>query len=279
MKFKKIYVEITNHCNLNCFFCGNTTRSKKEMSCSEFLEVIKKIKPYTDYIYLHVKGEPLLHSDLKTILEICTKNNILVNITTNGTLLDKYEDLFLHSSCLRQINVSLHCEQNSSVYFEKVFTTCQKLSKKIYISYRLWTLKNNKLDKKSTIIVNKIKSFYNLSLDVVDKIYNNRTTKIDINTFVEKENLFTWPNLNQEEENIGYCHALSSHIAILVDGSIVPCCLDGEGNIILGNIFKDNLEEVISSTRFQNMLTGFRNNQSIEELCKHCNFKNRFNNR
>ena len=93
-KFKKIYIEITNKCNLACSFCSIDHREKKEMSVNEFSEVIAKVKDYTDSIYLHVKGEPLLHSHLDEILDVCDKNNINVRITTNGTLLKKKKNIF-----------------------------------------------------------------------------------------------------------------------------------------------------------------------------------------
>lgn len=278
-KFKKIYVEITNRCNLCCSFCGNTARPMKEMSVEKFRLVISKIKPYTDYIYLHVKGETLLHSHLKEILDVCHKNDIFVNITTNGTLLLKQEQVLLSSPCIRQINVSLHCEHNDVNYFDKVFCVCQRLAQKMYVSYRLWTMTDSKLDEKLTDIVNKIATFYKLSPEIVEKIEKNKTTKIFTNTFVDKENEFIWPSDNVSSDNEGFCHALSKQIAILVDGTIVPCCLDGEGEISLGNIFSDDLEEVFKSERFLAMLNGFRNNKSVEKLCQRCNFKNRFINK
>ena len=108
-RFSKIYVEITNNCNLNCSFCSKDNLPKKEMSVDEFRIVIDKIKDYTDNIYLHVKGEPLLHSHLDEILTICDNIGINVRITTNGTLLSKKKDILLKHN-IKQINVSLHSE-------------------------------------------------------------------------------------------------------------------------------------------------------------------------
>ena len=94
-KFTRIYVEITNYCNLSCSFCSKDTREKKEMTVDEFRSVISKIKDYTENIYLHVKGEPLLHSHFDEILSICDENNVNLKITTNGTLLAKRKDILL----------------------------------------------------------------------------------------------------------------------------------------------------------------------------------------
>lgn len=275
-RFKKIYIEITNKCNLNCSFCSEIKKEKKEMSIEEFKIVLDKIKDYTDYIYLHIKGEPLTHSKLDEILSICDKNNIFVNITTNGTLLKERCTILLNHKCLRQINVSLHSENNYKNYFDDVFSTCKILSKNIYISYRLWTLKDNKLDEKSTEIVNKIITNYNLSKNYVKKLEKENNVKIDTNTFVNKNNLFIWPEESLNLNIDGKCYGLIDQLGILVDGTIVPCCLDSNGVIKLGNIFEDTLDSVLNTIFVQKIIEGFKNNKSICKLCKNCNFRERF---
>ena len=275
-KFKKIYIEITNKCNLNCTFCNPLKRELKEMSVEEFSLIISKIKSFTDYIYLHVKGEPLLHSHLDEILSICDKENIKVNITTNGTLLKEKFNILNNHNCIRQINISLHSENNYKNYFENVFDISKQLCGKMFISFRLWTLDNLKLDNKSTIIVDKIINSYNLSTDVVEKIKKDKSVKIFNNTFVNKENLFDWPDVNKDLNINGMCYGLDTHIAILVNGDVVPCCLDANGDIVLGNIFKEDLDNILSSELVKNIIEGFKNNKSICKLCKNCNFRYRF---
>lgn len=275
--FKKIYVEITNRCNLNCSFCGKNKREYKDMTVSEFETVISKIKKYTDYIYLHVKGEPLLHPCLDSFLSVCDNNNIKVNITTNGVFLKEKLNILINHFCVRQVNVSLHCENSKKNYFEDVFDSCKILSTKMFISYRIWNLEQYHLDEKSTNIVEKIIKHYDLSTDIVEKLYKDVQTKIDANTFVNKENLFIWPDFNNGFEIDCHCYGLSTHIGILSDGTIVPCCLDGNGDISLGNIFSDSLDDVINSSKFVALKEGFKNNKSMHNLCKNCNFRNRFN--
>ena len=275
MKFKKVYIEITNKCNLSCSFCGNNKRDKLFMSVSQFKHIINQIAPYANYVYLHVKGEPLLHPQLKEILEVCKDSDIHVNITTNGTLLKQKYKILLESDCVRQVNVSLHSENTLSTYFEDIFSVCKKLSSKMYISYRLWTLNNYQLDKKSTEIVNKIIDSYNLSTSLVEKLNNDIQIKIADNTFVNKDNLFEWPNLKNKSTSNNYCHGLSTHIGILVDGTVIPCCLDGDGTINLGNIFESDLNIILTSERTCNIIEGFKNNKCYEELCSKCTFKNK----
>ena len=276
MKFKKVYIEITNSCNLNCSFCNNNRRDKKFMPIEQFEYIINQIKPYTNYVYLHVKGEPLLHPQLEKILKICSSNRMQVNITTNGTLLKQKEEVLINSDCIRQINVSLHSENKVSTYFGDIFSVCKKLSPKTYISYRLWTLKDYKLDKKSTDIVNKIIEEYKLSPEMVDKLKKAPQIKIDFHTFVNKDNLFEWPTLNNTKLSHNFCYGLTTHFGILADGTVIPCCLDGEGIINLGNIFNESLDNILKSKRVQNIITSFKNNKCSEELCTKCSFKNRF---
>ncbi len=274
-KFNKIYVEITNICNLNCSFCSKDTREKKEMTVEEFKKVIEKIKDYTESIYLHVKGEPLLHSKLGEILDICDDNKMKVCITTNGTLLKKQKD-YLKKHHIKQINVSLHSENNITNYFEDVFNTCDELSNKTTIVYRIWTLKSLKLDKISTKIVDKINNHYKLSTEIVNKILNEKNIKIKENIYVDKDYEFIWPKEEKVKDDVGTCLGTKSHIAILSCGTVVPCCLDSNGVVNLGNIFDNSLEEILNSKLFKDISEGFKNKKIVCDLCKSCTYRKRF---
>ena len=129
--FKKIYIEITNICNLNCAFCPETRRRKETMSLENFEEVIKKVKDYTNIVALHVKGEPLLHNQLEGILEILEKYNLKANITTNGTLIKNKLEIIKKSKAVRQINFSIHSIlQNKNLnkqYLQNILHSAEKL--------------------------------------------------------------------------------------------------------------------------------------------------------
>ena len=276
-KFKKIYIEITNICNLNCSFCSIDNRKKEYMSLDKIEHIFKEINNYTDYIYLHVKGEPLLHPNIKDIIDLANKYNLKVNLTTNGTLLLDKINSIKDCTNLNKINISLHCENNKDNYLEEVLKARDNYLLDKTVIYRLWTLKNNELDSYSQEIVDKIKDNYNLSTEVVEKIKKEQNIKIDNNLYVDKDNEFIWPSLSNEESN-GYCFALKTQIAILVDGTVVPCCLDSNGEVPLGNIFTDSFKNIINSDRFNSIKKSFEDRKPIPELCKKCTFKNRFNN-
>lgn len=279
MRFKKIYVEITNNCNLNCSFCSLDNREKRELSLQEFDKILNKIRHYTSSIYLHVKGEPLLHSNFDKILDITKKYNIKVKITTNGTLLKQRTNILQKYDNIRQINISLHSENKLKDYFENVFKSCDTLSKKIPIVYRIWLLDNYNLDKLSTSIVDKIINYYQLDNSFKEKVLNEKNIKIKDNIYLDKDNEFIWPEKEDASNNdYGTCLGTRSHIAILSNGDVVPCCLDSKGILKLGNIIEDDLENILESDLFKEINNGFRNNKLVCNLCKNCNYrKQKFN--
>lgn len=272
-KYKKIYVEITNRCNLSCSFCSKVEKPLRNMAIAEFKCVIEKIKDYTDTIYLHVKGEPLVHTNLIDFLNIAEEHNIKVNLTTNGTLFPNVVDKLKECKSLKKINFSLHSENNKENYLEDIFKNVEKLPE-VTVVYRLWTLNNGELDEKSTQTVNKLVSHYKLSTEIVDKIKNENNVKIKDRIFVDKDNEFEWPSITNHN-SCGFCYALKTHIAILVDGTVVPCCLDSNGIIDLGNIYNQSLEEIINSDRYQILKKSFQDRKPSEDLCKSCTYKDR----
>ena len=276
-RFKKIYIEITNICNLNCSFCSPVTRKKEFITLDNINHIFNEIKDYTDYIYLHVKGEPLLHPELDKIIDLANTYNLKVNITTNGTLLKDKINILVNKPNLNKINISLHSENNKPNYLEEIFEVRDNYLKDKTVIYRLWTLNNGKFDNNSQKIVEKIINHYNLSTDIVDNIYKKNNINIDNNLYIDKDNEFEWPTLNSDVESNGYCFALKTQIAILVDGTIVPCCLDSDGHIPLGNIYKESFKSIIEGDKFITLKKSFEARHPSSELCRKCTFKNKFN--
>ena len=278
MKFKKIYIEITNSCNFDCSFCFKTTRTTKFMSPDEFRIVVEKIRPYTNYIYLHVLGEPLLHPQLNEILTIAETANLNINITTNGGLLERKKEMLLTHS-IRQVNISLHdAEENIpsekwTDYLQSVFDFSITASGKTYISLRLWNSSNTASAAFNTLCLDEIgKKFSLSSQEIIEKMKGNGL-KLAEHIFLQKAPRFEWPDENgiksQTQKN---CYALRDHIAILADGQIVPCCLDADANMKLGNIFTDELSEILQSEKALNIKKGFEQRKVVEPICATCGF-------
>ena len=268
MKFKKIYIEITNNCNLNCDFCIKNKRNKKFMSIDEYTHVLNEIKPYTDYIYLHLMGEPMLHPKINEFIDLANKNNINVNITTNGYLIDRIK---LNNN-IRQINISLQSyddKYNKSLdeYMNNIFNTIDTFNNTI-INYRLWV--NTKY---YTDIIKILEDKYHKKINPNDR--GNFT--LDNNIFISFKNEFIWPKIDGEGEEYkkytkGSCRALKDHIGILSNLDVVACCLDSNGDICFGNLKKTPLFEILKSRRFTTMKENLENGIKTEKLCQNCNY-------
>lgn len=283
-RFSKIYVEITNMCNLNCSFCSKTKRHLKHMNISEFEEVCKKISKYTNLITLHVKGEPLLHPNFEEILNVCYKHFLQVNITTNGTLIDRTLDIILKSRAIRQINFSLHSAEQNGIsekeYIEKIFNATDEIHNKtgIIISYRLWNLENLEKNLVNLEILKMLGKHYKIE-NIVELAQKNNFLECDKNVFLNQDLEFEWPDIEGKKlSDFGKCYGLRNQIAILSNGDVVPCCLDSEGNILLGNIFKNSLEEILEFQKSKDIIKGFQSGRLVEDLCKKCGYIKKFNN-
>lgn len=244
------------------------------MEEKEFEHILKEISKVTKVIYLHVKGEPLLHPKIIKFLQIAEKYNVNVNLTTNGILFPTLVEKLKDCKSLHKINFSLHCEHSVPNYEEEIFKKVEKLSKKTVIIYRLWTLKDNKLDEKSIKTVQKLERYYNLSTETVEKLKTENNVKISSTIYVDKDNEFKWPEITSHK-SCGYCHGLKTQLAILVDGTVVPCCLDSNGIINLGNIFNESIEEIQKKERYKKLKKSFQDRKPCETLCKSCTFKER----
>ena len=283
-KFKQIYVEITNICNLNCSFCPKNNRPKRFMTVDEFDTITDEISPITNTICLHLMGEPLLHPNIKEIFEICNEKNLNVYLTTNGTLLKQNLDL-LKSGCAKRISVSLHSfEANTNSnsldeYLEDVLLSCKEISdnSQTCIEFRLWNEDSNKKAKNTLNknIVNKINKIFNTNLaDQNLQCHISITDKI----YISFADIFEWPinTENQEKNSVKFCYGLRSHFGILCDGTVVACCLDSEGKLALGNIFQSKISDILNTPRAQNIYKGFTDRNTTEEFCKTCTYANKF---
>ena len=280
--FKKIYIEITNICNLKCKFCPETQRNKQFMTVENFEETIRKIHNHTKLVCLHVKGEPLLHNKLDELLKILEKYNLKANITTNGTLIKDKLEILKKSNAVRQINISIHSiaqnEDLNKQYLQEIFEAVEEL-KNIIISYRLWNLQTIKENDINNTIIEEIEKYYNIQ-NLKQELTKNNFIQLRKNIFINQDVEFTWPDINKEiiiEK--GKCLALKEQIAILVDGTVVPCCLDNNGDIPLGNILEETLEDILNKEQSVTIKKNFENGVITCNLCKTCGFLKRLENK
>lgn len=274
-RLKRIYLEITNYCNLSCSFCPQDNRPKKFISLEEIKQILPKLVDYTDYLYLHVQGEPLLHPNLLAILDLCHQYQFKVQLVTNGTLLNNYDSSLFQHPALRKLSVSLHSidQHNMDIneYMKPLFHL--KDYPTLYKELRFWNSQAISSSKRSLELINYLKEQFiinTLGLSL------GRGQVISENYFLAFDKQFQWPELTETTYQVGTCYGTRDMLAILVDGTIVPCCLDHTGTISFGNLFEIELSDVLQNKRYQTMKSGFQNNKVVEELCKHCEYRTRF---
>ena len=275
-KIKRIYIEITNICNLTCSFCSTHHRENKMLSLDEFSSIIQDVKQYTKYIYLHVQGEPLTHPDFNKILYICDENEMQVQLVTNGTFLYKYLDIYSHPS-LRKISISLQSIEYQSVNLEDymhtliTFIDYSATFKHPIVEVRFW--RNDQYDlpktKKCMDILNEK---YTLSLTERNNHY-----RIKENIYVDFDNMFSWTDLeNMPLEKNGTCLGAKTQIAILSNGDVVPCCLDTDAHVLLGNIFKNDLNTILHDEPYKKLVKEFNDHKIENPFCLRCTYRLRF---
>lgn len=284
-RFQKIYVEITNICNLQCEFCMPTVRAKKFLKPEEFEIILNKIKPYTNLIYLHIKGEPLLHPNLEEILEICKKYEIQVNITTNATLLYEKLEVITKASMIRQMNLSLHSikqnkQSNMENYLERVIKAVNIINEKtdILISFRLWNQKNIGENNENIEIIKRLEENYKIE-NLLERTKNEQAIKLAPRVYLNQDRQFIWPSKEQKIiSKTGKCFGFRNQIGILSNGDVVPCCLDQDANIKVGNIFEEDIEQIINKKEVKDIIQGFEAHKLTHQFCQRCDFRTRFGN-
>ena len=273
--YSRVYVEITNICNMNCSFCHGHSRPPRQMTQAEYARVLEQLSGKTQYIYHHLMGEPLIHPLLPRFIQMAQEAGFHPMLTTNGTLLERFGDDILIKG-LHKVNISLHsfegnCPEDQLHYIRSVSDFAKKANQAgILISLRLWNngCDEGRNDATLALLKENIPGQWTA---------NTRGYRIRDGLFLEWGDRFQWPDRNAPE-NDGhlFCHGLGDHFGILCDGTVVPCCLDSDGVMDLGNVFRQELSDILASPRAKSILEGFRRRNVTEDLCRRCGYAQRF---
>ena len=276
MRFAKVYLEISNLCNLRCAFCPGTGRAPKALTEEEFSLLIRKLRPWTDFLYFHLMGEPLCHPKLERFLELAGQEGFRVILTTNGTLLPKQQQMLLAAPALHKVNISLHAFEANDLAtpFEDYLAGCFAFGRaaegKKLVTYRLWN--QGGADEKNRQILDAMHAAF-----PGQWVTERRGTRIGQRIYLEYGDKFDWPDLSAPDGGGQvFCYGLRDQLGVLCDGTVVPCCLDHEGDIRLGNLFKEELQDILESPRARALYDGFSCGRAAEELCRRCGYARRF---
>ena len=267
----RCYLEITNVCNLDCVFCPKTARAKHTLTMEEFDTLTSQLKGEVKFLYFHLMGEPFLHAQLPQFVKMAKEKGFVPVLTTNGTLLSQRHDML--DALPHKIQISLHSHEGNGKadlerYIDDVITfAIEAAHRGCVIVLRLWN-EGGHNSMNDTIL--------NLIANHVPQPWTERYDgwKLADCLYIENDNMFEWPDLQHAtygEEEV-FCYALRNQIGVLVDGSVVPCCLDHNGDISLGNLFDQSLEQILVSPRAMDIYQGFTNHIAVEPLCQRCGY-------
>ncbi len=273
--YSKVYVEITNICNMSCSFCHGHKRAPRRMSTEEFSFILSALTDKTKYIYYHLMGEPLTHPQLHEFIKMAGERGFKSVVTTNGTLLKKSGEELI-SAGLYKINLSVHSFEGGNddehlKYIRELAEFAEKAAKEgTIVVFRMW---NNGFD------CGRNETTFNLLKELIQGEWaeNTRGIRIRDKIHIEWGERFEWPDSEAEiKGDRFFCYGLKDHFGILSDGTVVPCCLDSDGIINLGNIFSENLDAILNSDRAKAIADGFAKGETSEDLCKRCGYAQRF---
>lgn len=283
---ERIYIEISNICNLQCSFCPEVERPQQVMSLEKFEAIIKQAVPLAKQVCLHLMGEPTAHPQFAKIIELCEKYDAKVMLTTNGTLLKRHQQT-LSSPSVVQINFSVHSFRDNFAdkelhgYLLPILEFSRWLHEKnpsTYINYRLWNLGAGDAGEAANAdVYDLVERYFDVTINRRQGNGRFKSKRVWERVYFHFDSRFEWPHPDLPlRGETGTCHALKSHAAIHADGTVVPCCLDKEARLPLGNCLETPLSEVLQSDRAQKMRAGFESGQLIEDLCRRCDYVSRF---
>lgn len=286
-RFQKVHIEISNICNLQCSFCPEVIRTKKLMPLDLFEKIVGQVAPLTEQVAFHLMGDPLVHPQLEELIKLTHAAQAKIFFVTNGVLLrEKQAELLLHPA-FRQVNFSLHSffdnhpEKDPTEYLNRIFTYVDRALVErpdLYLNFRLWNLKDPRgLLQRNGEMLARIAEHFQVDIAPFTDVRARKSYKLKGRLYMHFDTEFVWPSLDLPVLGTkGTCKGMSTHFGVLVDGTVVPCCLDKEGSIPLGKIQEQPLLEILDNPRSQALLEGFRRRKLVEGLCQRCQYIERF---
>lgn len=292
-RFRQVYVEVANRCNLACPFCPRASRPAAEMPVAEFAELVAQLVPLSEAVCLHVLGEPLRHPHFAELIGVCAHLGMPAMVTTNGTLLEAAAGRALLHPGVRQVNVSLHglAEAGDARWRQAKLAgilafaeTALNERPDLFVNLRLWHLRErggrDAGEAWNLAVRNAIESKFGVHIPCGQAWGWRKGRRLTGRLYLHYDTVFEWPTMaGPVLAESGFCHALGTHFAILADGTVVPCCLDHAGIMALGNCRDLPVADILASPRAMAIGHGFQAGRIVEPLCQRCSFRMRFGTR
>lgn len=271
-----VYLEITNVCNFACSFCHKTARPPRFMTEEEFALLSARLRGQARYLYFHLMGEPTLHPLLPDFIRRAREMGFCPILTTNGSLLAERGEAILAARPYK-VNISLHAPAANPGFADREYLPgCLAFAKAaaergILVALRLWNLGSG--DDNGEILAALSTAFPG------EWRASRESERLAEGVYLEWGERFTWPDEEGDDTDCRdgvFCYALRTHLGVLVDGTVVPCCLDADGVLALGNLHREPLDAILTSPRATAIREGFSCRRAVEPLCRTCGFVERF---
>ncbi|MDD4003883.1 MAG: radical SAM protein [Elusimicrobiaceae bacterium] len=271
MKFRRVFIEITNECNLACGFCAVSAREPRRMTVEFFRMTLRRAGPLAGVVSLHVLGEPFMHPDLPEILKICSAAGVAVNLVTNATLLDKFGPALFEEPCLKQVSISLHAlasleTRGREAALLSILRFARARPARVIASFRLRGDLRGVFERETA---GRVFAEFGVTASALER----GAVKLAPGVYFNSGPFFEWPGSARAERPPGGCLGLRHNCAILSDGRVVPCCADFDGRMTLGSIADSPLDEILAGPAAMRLRRAIASPDDRPDCCKTCGFR------
>lgn len=259
---EEVRIENSSACNYRCNFCPYPTelfyRKKEIMSNDIFEKLVLKIKqqaPQINKITISGLGEPFLDKDIYHKFKFAKSMGYTTIVLTNGSIIDrdKFEEEYLDI-----MRISLHT-LNSDKYKELTGGSLDNLINNIeYLKTK------------------DIQIFLNCVMEEIDEkdiknIVDTYSGKVDVLEIWKPHN---WANLytyRQSEKVVRTCgRPFAGPLQVDANGFVKLCCFDTNGELYIGNLVENSLEEIYDGELYQKYSRAHQTGDLTGLICDDC---------
>ena len=272
-KPRTLLLLINRGCNLTCSFCDLWDRPQN-MPLNQVLQLLDQALKIGTKTLVITGGEPFMHPDLFTVVRAAKELGLSVNITTNGTLIEKKWDQLLDSG-VDSLSVSLDglAETHERLRgqpgcFKRSMKGIQKLRADSDIGLSIYFTANREN-------VHELVPVYELAQELgagfdfwpvndapdlaLSEPEHQAAWKQAVATLAAREQRIA-ERQHFDAESLNYhagqvdtvrCLGLVDQYGVTFEGELLPCCVWGGEGLSVGNVFETPLTELWESPEVQ----------------------------
>jgi MoaA/NifB/PqqE/SkfB family radical SAM enzyme len=268
------WADVTSECNLKCIMCPQSRGLKPrqaKMPVEMFRSIIDDVRENHPLIKLYLSGEPLLHEGLFEMIEYAGAGGCRTMIHTNATALTKEMSERILASALTFLCFSF--DGCTPEIYERLRPPASFAQVSSNIRQYLDLRRQCGGGPHTAIEIIRMRETEGLLTDFVQEWMAAGADDVHIVDCLTWHGLVDDRRIGCRPDAAGYkpCAAPFQHGCILSDGTVVPCCLDVNGRMPLGNVAATRFRDIWAGNSYRRlrleMLTGAFPPDSI---CAHC---------